>query len=89
MLAWHIPTGVSRIPHGFVDSAEAARRLGLTSASLKQYRSIGKGPRFLLLDRWRPIYTITDLNDYIEAEARKLEIAAAEKRARANAGGAP
>lgn len=80
-----VPT---RIPAGFIDSAECARRLGILDSRLRDMRSQTKrgadrGPVSFKLARWRTIYRPADIESYIEAKATALEAKAAALRATA------
>jgi len=49
----------------WMDTEEAAQYMGCKAGSLKSWRSQGKGPRFLVVNRKLVRYHIDDLDAYI------------------------
>ena len=56
--------------NGWMSSAEAARYLGLTPDTLRDYRSKGRSPRFFKLG-WNVFYAGADLDDWFARRARR------------------
>jgi predicted DNA-binding transcriptional regulator AlpA len=73
------------IPSGFIDSNEAAKRLGLSASSLRVYRSKGLGPRWIVVGGWRTAYAVADVEDYLRRQAAVMQRDADKAQARADA----
>lgn len=50
-----------------INTAEAAKHLGLPEATLRYYRSLGKGPRSFKLGN-RVFYFVDELDDWVETQ---------------------
>lgn len=74
-----------RIPVGFVDFNEAAKRLGLSASSLRVYRSRGLGPRYVVVGGWRAAYAVVDIDEYARQQVEALHRDAEERLKRASA----
>ena len=64
---------------GNLDTAQAAKRLGLSKRTLEKYRTTGDGPPFLKFGK-RVVYRPSDLEEY---ETHHLVRSTAETKARA------
>jgi hypothetical protein len=57
-----------RTPPPALDEVEAAAVLGVHPRTLANWRSQGRGPRYVAVGR-RRVYRISDLEDYLNAHA--------------------
>ena len=55
----------------YLDTAQAARYLGLSPSTLARMRVTGEGPRYSKAGR-RVIYDIRDLDDWVERRKRRF-----------------
>ncbi len=66
---------VTAFPDGRLDTANAARFLGLSTKTLAMMRSAGTGPKFL--KRGRVFYFLDDLREWVSAPPRVTSTAQA------------
>lgn len=65
MTATIVRTTTAPIPVAYMKTSDAARYLGLTSETLKLYRSRGTGPAFHRLGTGTILYRVSDLDAWV------------------------
>jgi len=80
----------TRLPAGFVTSAECAKRLGMADNQLRTMRARpagqDRGPKwYLAANGWTTLYNVNDIAAYLERKAAVHDVKSAELRERAKA----